>query len=480
MNFKNYFSIFLLFIILNSCAIYAPQFREQEFYGIYPNGQKVEKTFYLVGDAGKSPMGGMSEGLQVFQNYLKNDGVDDAYTLFLGDNIYPGGMDPEGDPKRVLSENMIDAQHKSVADFKGTVYFIPGNHEWYNGGIPGVKREEEYVEKKFNNADAFKPSNGCPLESISVSDNIQLIVIDSQWYLEDWNSHITINEYCDIKSRDKLFIDIENELEKHQNKTIVFAMHHPMLTNGSHGGFYGASRHLYPTQANWPLPILTSLVIQIRSQGGVSIQDRYNELYNNLMLRLKSTTKNSDRLIFVSGHEHTLQYLENDGVKQIVSGSGAKSSFASLGKDGIFATGAQGFAEYKIFEDGSSWVRYYVNGGNFQPKMVFQKEVFPAIKKYDVSPLKNNFPNEINVPIYKQDTINESLFFKTVWGERYRDAYSTPVTAKVAKLNSLHGGLTVIREGAKRNTVRLGLKIKMEMNTECGHWEKTPLKFHKK
>lgn len=450
MGFKKIVSLLLIFSIFPSCAIYAPQYKEPDPKPIFPSQNKIEKTFYLIGDAGLSPMGGKSNALIAFQKYLKNHPSEGDYTLFLGDNIYPSGMDPEGDPKRASAENMINAQYETVKDFKGPVYFIPGNHEWYNGGVPGVKREEDYIEKLFGGKDAFRPSNGCPLESVSISDDIQLIMIDTQWYLEDWNVNPGINQNCEIKSRDKFFIDIEEELEIHQNKTIVFAMHHPMLTNGSHGGYFGGSKHIYPTQQKWPLPFLSSLVIQIRSQGGVSIQDRYNELYNNLMIRLKNTTKNSDRLLFVSGHEHSMQYLEEDGVKQVVSGSGSKDSYASLGKDGLFATGAEGFVVLTVFENGSSWVQYYIANETLEPELVYEKEVFPPNKNYDIASLPKTFATEKVVPIYKLDSINESLFLKTVWGSRYQDAYSTPIKAKVARLDSLFGGVTVIREGGQK------------------------------
>src|SRR5690606_16385131 len=141
------------------------------------------------GDAGLSPMGGMSGALATFQNYLKNEKISGNYTLYLGDNIYPDGMDPEGHPRRKESENMIDAQYKSGNDYKGKTIFIPGNHEWYNNGVIGVAREENYVEALFPEQDAFRPSNGCPLESVEVSENIQLLIIDTQWYLEDWNEN---------------------------------------------------------------------------------------------------------------------------------------------------------------------------------------------------------------------------------------------------------------------------------------------------
>ncbi len=442
---KVYFLFFIVFI--SSCATYAPQFKDKEANPVYPSEKKIEKTFYLVGDAGLSPMGGMSDALITFQNYLKNEKTSGNYTIFLGDNIYPAGMDPEGHPRRKESENMIDAQHKAVVNYNGQTIFIPGNHEWYNGGVLGVAREENYVESKFPEQDAFRPSNGCPLESIEVSDNIQLIIIDTQWFLEDWDKNPTINEMCDIKTREKFFIELQLELEKNQNKTVVFAMHHPMFTNGNHGGYFALEKHLYPTQKKIPLPILSSLIVQVRSQGGVSVQDRYNELYNNLMTRLQQLVKNNKRLVFVSGHDHNLQYIEKEGFHQIVSGAGSKESYAATGEDGFFSTGKQGFAVLDVFDDGSSWVRYYVKGENYKPELLFQKEVIPASKNFDVSKYPEIFPQEYTVPIYKQDSISEPLFFKTVWGAKYKQAYSQPVNAKVASLDTLFGGLRVVQEG---------------------------------
>jgi hypothetical protein len=442
---KVYFLFFIVFI--SSCATYAPQFKDKEANPVYPSEKKIEKTFYLVGDAGLSPMGGMSDALITFQNYLKNEKTSGNYTIFLGDNIYPAGMDPEGHPRRKESENMIDAQHKAVVNYNGQTIFIPGNHEWYNGGVLGVAREENYVESKFPEQDAFRPSNGCPLESIEVSDNIQLIIIDTQWFLEDWDKNPTINEKCDIKTREKFFIELQLELEKNQNKTVVFAMHHPMFTNGNHGGYFALEKHLYPTQKKIPLPILSSLIVQVRSQGGVSVQDRYNELYNNLMTRLQQLVKNNKRLVFVSGHDHNLQYIEKEGFHQIVSGAGSKESYAATGEDGFFSTGKQGFAVLDVFDDGSSWVRYYVKGENYKPELLFQKEVIPASKNFDVSKYPEIFPQEYTVPIYKQDSISEPLFFKTVWGAKYKQAYSQPVNAKVASLDTLFGGLRVVQEG---------------------------------
>ena len=454
-------SLFVLVIILflGSCAAYEPQYREPKSeQTTFPSDKNIEKTFYLIGDAGLSPMGGMSDALTAVQNLIKTRKTDGDYAIYLGDNIYPDGMPEEGQPDRKLAENAIDAQLKALKDFGGEIVFIPGNHDWYNNGLVGLNREAEYL-RESTGKDLLKPSNGCPLESISVSENVQLIIIDTQWYLEDWNTDPTINANCEIKTREKFFIEVETELRKHQNKTILFAMHHPMFSYGTHGGHYALKKHLYPLQRKIPMPGLASLVAQIRSQGGVSVQDRYNELYNKLMNRLAVITKKNDRLVFASGHEHTMHHIEKDGLIQIQTGNGAKSSFASLGSFGEFSYGGQGFAVMDVIADGSSWVRYYGAGVDKQPKLLFQKEIIPPTVNYDLSkipaiPLSQKTKK---VAIYKQDSINEALFFRTVWGKKYKDIYATEVTANVGRLDSIFGGLQVIGENSDDNYKALRL-----------------------
>ena len=380
MRLKKTFLLLLIFTIISACATYEPQYKNPNEKSSFPSDKKIERTFYLVGDAGISPPNGMSDGLTIFKNYLKeHPSKKEYYTIFLGDNIYDNGMPPKGNPERKYSEHYMDAQFQSVDGFKGQTYFIPGNHEWYFSGLSGVKREEEYVEKNLG-ANSFQPSNGCPLQTFSVTDDIELIIIDTQWYLEDWNTDPNINKDCEIKTREKFFIEIANELEKNKNKTIVFAMHHPMFTNGTHGGYFALQKHFFPTQSKFPVPILSSLVVQIRSQGGVSVQDRYNELYNKLMNRLGELAKKHGRVVFTSGHEHTLQYVEENGLRQIVSGSGAKSSYAAIGQNGLFSYGGQGFAVFNVFEDGSSYVRYYGGTQENKPIVLFEKEVLPPNK----------------------------------------------------------------------------------------------------
>ncbi|HKJ06173.1 MAG TPA: hypothetical protein VJ970_01770, partial [Flavobacteriaceae bacterium] len=248
-------------------------------------------------------------------------------------------------------------------------------------------------------------------------------------------------------------------LKKAQNKTIVFAMHHPMYTNGTHGGFYGVDKDLYPLQKKIPMPGLASLVKQVRAQGGVSIQDRYNELYNSLMNRLETLMIGAENLIIVSGHEHSLQYIEDEYLKQIVSGSAAKASSAALNNNGTFSYGGKGFAEFIVYEDGSSWVRYY-KYDNGKAKALFQKEVHPPRETYDISHLPEAFPETIKTSIYTEEETDKTDFFESVWGQHYREMYSKQINAKVVDLDTLYGGLEVVRKGGGHQTRSLRLQDK--------------------
>ncbi|WP_055447675.1 metallophosphoesterase [Lacinutrix mariniflava] len=456
---KNNIILTILLLTLSSCATFKAQYKDDE-KTINPLPDKeINRKFFLIGDAGKSPIGGMSLGLQAFNKHILNTDTKKDYVVFLGDNIYPDGLVKKESKGRENAENALNAQISSVEGFKGNTVMIPGNHDWYANGVSGVKSEEKYIEDALGK-NTFQPENGCPLESIDVSDKVQLIIVDSQWYLEDWNKNPTINDECEIKTRKRFFEELEGELKKAQNKRVVFAMHHPIYTNGSHGGFYDASKHLYPTQSKIPLPILASLLTQVRTQGGVSIQDRFNERYNELMSRIETLSLEYDNIVFASGHEHSLQYIENGGIKQIVSGAGAKKSAAALSKNGLFSVGQQGFAELTIFKDGSTWVSMYVSE-NGEPKLMFTKEVLPKNRDvFNVETLPDTFPQTVQASIYTKEETDKTGLHTALLGDRYRELYSKKITAKVATLDTLYGGLEIVRAGGGHQTRSLRLKTK--------------------
>ncbi len=475
MNFKNILYILIAYMV-SGCALYEPQYRDEYVQADQPIESKIEKTFYLIGDAGYANEGGSTPALLAFEKYLENNKEIGNYAIFLGDNIYPDGMPEENADDRGIAEHRLNAQIDAVKDFDGQVYFIPGNHDWYNEGLKGLAREEQYFEKILKDKKVFRPSKGCALESIEVTDNIQLIILDSQWYLEDWDKHPTINDNCpEIKTREAMFLEIESELKKNQDKTIFFTLHHPLYTNGVHGGKYAPVKHLYPSQKKLPLPVLGSLAMQLRTSGAVSPQDNQNVFYKSLVRRLETIAKGSDRIVFASGHEHSIQYIEHNGIKQIVSGAGAKNSYATLGNDGLFAYGGQGFVRLDIYTNGSTWVSYF-GAKNNEPKLLYRKEIFEKIEPYDISKIPEVTEKTVEASVYKDDT-EKTVVYESIWGDHYRELYGTKINAKVAILDTLYGGLEVVRKGGGHQTRSLRLVDKNGKEYNMRALKKSGVKF---
>ena len=188
MNYLKSLCIYILILSFGACATYKPQYaNEKDKENSFPN-KEIDKIFYLVGDAGLSPQGEMSLALTAYSKHIEGKKTKGDYTLFLGDNIYPAGLPKKSDKRRSSAEDAINAQSKSVKDFQGKTIFIPGNHDWYADGLKGLKREEKYIEDLLGK-NTFLPEDGCPLKSIDVSETIQLIIIDTQWYLTYHNRY---------------------------------------------------------------------------------------------------------------------------------------------------------------------------------------------------------------------------------------------------------------------------------------------------
>lgn len=479
MKKTNIFISLTALLVIFSCVSTEPKYRDGEptsNFG-YPENKEIEKSFYLLGDGGYSPIGGSSDGLIAFKSYLDSVKRPGNYTIFLGDNIYPDGMPKKDSPDREAAEYRIDAQLDAIEDYDGNVLFIPGNHDWYSERIDGLEREEEYLKEKFGEDLIWSPKTGCGLEIMDIGEEITLIVIDSQWYLEDWNNNPAINDNCaEIKTREAMFLEVETELKKSQNKTVIVALHHPLFTNGIHGGQYNFDSHIYPSQKKIPIPILGSLATLIRTTGGVSIQDAQNERYKSLVKRLETLGQDSDRLLFVSGHEHSLQYIQHGKINQIVSGSASKATYATLSNDGLFAYPEQGFVVYDVFKDGSSWASFYGNENN-KPKLLYQKEIFKAPKEYDVSDFKEEFDETITTSVYPKDETEKGTVHRTVWGQRYRELYGTDIKVKIADLDTLYGGLTPMRAGGGHQTISIRLKDSLNREYNIRRIKKKAVQF---
>ena len=434
---------------------------------------KLKHRIYLVGDAGLVEKKQKAPVLEHLSKKLKKESKKST-VLFLGNNVPEKGYSAKKNKNRKRAQSALDQQMDILKDFKGTPVFLPGATDWASG-LKGLRKEGKYVEKSLNKGieddddweDYFQPDRGCPgPEIIEVNKQLAIVLIDSEWWLTDWDKEPEIHEDCEVKSKFMLKFFFEDEVRGNRSKNVVIAMHHPLYTNGPHSGNFTAKTHLFPfTELNEslfiPMPVLGSLYAFYRGRIGTK-QDIAHQEYKNLRDALLTAVKKNGSFIFVSGHEHNLQYLENQNQHFIVSGSAAKKSPSTISRGAQFAYGAHGYSTLDFYEDGSAWVHFWEVTG-MEAKEVFRKKV-----KDKLSIINNNIPTEFPEYDEQKTTVNRlptrneineaGGLQKFLLGEHYRDLYLANYDFPVIDLDTFMGGLTPIKRGGGNQTNSLRLR----------------------
>ncbi|WP_435414511.1 metallophosphoesterase [Polaribacter aestuariivivens] len=437
--------LFFLLTLIYSCATIEMQVKNGHKFTPKKNTSKVIHSFYLIGDAGNSDLYRRDSALSYLsQEILK--AKKNSTLIYLGDNVYPRGIPKENSKGYKLAEHRLKVQTEIGKKFPGKTLVIPGNHDWYSG-LKGLKRQEKLVEKVLGK-NTFQPENGCPLEKIEVSDDINIIVVDSHWFVTNWDNHPGINDECEIKTREKFFEEFEGMLKKSQGKTTLIALHHPMFTNGPHGGYYSFKSHMKP------LPIFGSALNILRKASGVTNTDQQNEKYNQLRKRIITISQQHEKVIFVSGHEHSIQYIVQDNIPQIVSGSGSKTTATKNVNGGVFSYGTQGFARLNIYDDGAATVHFYTAK---ERKIVFEANVFKKDSIVEYTDFKNLNLSKKEASIYKDKEVDKGQVFSLLWGKRYRKYFGKKISAPTVSLDTLFGGLKPVRKGGGHQSKSLRL-----------------------
>lgn len=417
---------------------------------------------YLIGDAGKP---GGNPSLDMLKLKLQN-GNQNTGVIFLGDNIYERGMPEKGHKGRNEAEAIIDSQINTVKDFKGDIFFIPGNHDWDNGKNGGWKRlaeQETYIENALDSADVFFPSNGCPGPiEIPIDDHITLVILDTQYFLQKGDKPGRASS-CIAKTGEEAFLELHDILQRNVHKKVIVASHHPIHTKGLHGGVATGKDHLFPlTKLNpdlWiPLPVIGSIFPLYRQMIG-SIQDQANLQHKAMVNAINDLLKTHKNLVHVSGHEHALQFLSKDGVNYVVSGAGSKQNTTVKQKPpSLFAGNHYGFGYLDYYENGEVWMTF--ESPDTSDPIVFEMQISsnPFDKDYNpADSLKILIPKEsqlMNVTDLFEGSKTRYFFF----GKGYRPEWYEGVKAPVFDIGEEKGGLRILKRGGGNQTISLRLE----------------------
>lgn len=457
--FSQKYSIWCLVVLLfflQSCATFENSYGsaiEKPVDVVVEDSLKRSHTFLLIGDAGNADEPKSKRALELFSRRVEQADTNSTL-LFLGDNIYPRGMPSLDSSARALAEEKLDNQLALIKNFKGKTVFINGNHDWYSG-YDGVKRQADYLIEKTNDKKIVLPRKICAIERLKINDDVVLIAVDSEWFLQSWNRHPNINEDCEIKTREDFFEELKSLINKNQNKIVVLALHHPVYSNGPHGGYFSFKKHVFPYK-NIPAPVLGTLVNYLRKVSGGSPQDIQNKRYTELVQRVRTLVQGYENIVLVSGHEHTQQYIEKDGVKQIISGAGSKEEEARAIQPVSFSSGELGYASLDIFEDGRTRVAFYGTDSG-KEELLFSRDIIKPVTN-EVRAFEKPVAKKTSASVYPREWTEKSGIYRFLWGEHYRKQYGLPIEVEVADLGVVHGGLTPTISGGGNQSLSLRLQ----------------------
>ncbi len=464
------------FLILHGCATYEPQAGIAAIKNPEER-QNPEYSIFIAGGFGNSVDSENKQILELLEFQLQQ--ANKESTLLL-----PGDYLSEGEGHGDRDKKLIETQLGLRRSFKGEIIFLPGNNEWKGKSLESLEKTEQYLKDEEIQVAAVLPENGCPIEHRVINDRLDMILIDSHWFTSNWSRVKDINKKCtNILTRRRFVEELEGYINDGQGKNIVIAMHHPAFSNGQYAGKEPLKTHLLP------LPVLGSVWHLIGELGAFSPELLNARRYRYLRILVTALAKASDRIVLVSGHEESMQFLTGGGIQQIIAGSMGRKSATRLAEDhistvggtldykGLFTYGEKGFARLDYFSDGSAEVTFYgIAGSTFSypvlPGMAFKeyKEAIPDPPSESVM--------ETSI-LQDQDFLNRSAFHEFIWGHRYRKYFGLPVKAPVVSLDTLYGGLKVTKEGGGHQSYSLRLEDDEGKEYAMRSLRKSALKFLK-
>ena len=311
-----------------------------------PKSAEIETTLFLIGDAGEPDprdIGVPLESLTVQAAAAPQQSI----ILFLGDNVYPDGIPEEGQAEWADARRRLEAQVNAVpAGARGI--FLPGNHDWASElayGLYAVRRQEHLIAALARGRDIrMLPGNGCPGPVTLDVGRLRLIALDTQWWLHDFIVRDSATR-C-MATMGGVTAELRAQVRAPgDNRVVVVAGHHPLMTGGEHGGYCGLTG---------PFRRFVG-----RSQDVMSGKNR------RMRDSLERAFAGAAPLVYAAGHDHSLQVLGGGSSPVdylLVSGAGsaAKGSCAVTLRESLYTSPHRsGFMRLDIFREGGVLLRVY-------------------------------------------------------------------------------------------------------------------------
>jgi len=329
--------------LLASCKPEPPDLPEQLIPE--PNVAQVETVVYLVGDAGdalepRSPLiRRLQADVEAWSEQLPGDSA--VVVLFLGDNVYPDGLDLSSEPAWERDSTVLQGQVNAVAGPWGrrraVAYFLAGNHDWgdYRGDAARLKVQEEFLDRRRAQGMRVRlqPEAGEPGPAlVDVGSHLRIVIYDTAWWLLA----------ADRNRKTRVLTQTEDMLQSAGSREVIIAAHHPFRSASSHGGNVAFWRGLG--------------VRFLLARSGTLLQDLNSVPYRALLEAMKESFHVKRPLLFAGGHDHALQVIRHDEADEprytVVSGSASKVSRIGHIPGMVYRASKPGYMKLFVRHDG--------------------------------------------------------------------------------------------------------------------------------
>lgn len=319
-----------------------------------PDPANIESVVFLAGDAGEANrethpiLTRLQQDVEYWSERVPGD--SSVMVLYLGDIVYPLGVNPIGTPDFPGDSAIVHDQTRVVAGPNALAggargYFLAGNHDWgledeYEGFVrlASLSQLLANIEAETGAYVRLAPEagSGGPMV-VDLGRHLRILMLDTAWWVLD-GGQLGAEDYDDVLG------GIRDALTESGEREVIVAAHHPFRSAGTHGG---------------QVPFWRTLGVRyLLTRSGAMLQDLtslpYRELENGLR-SIFSTVKAP--LIFAGGHEHNLQIFETTGPSDpqysIVSGSASKLSPLGSAQPGMqFGSSTPGYMRVLVERGG--------------------------------------------------------------------------------------------------------------------------------
>ncbi|MCF0049062.1 outer membrane protein assembly factor [Dyadobacter sp. LJ53] len=355
-------------------------------------------------------------------------------------------------PESYTDEQILTWKSKAngLLDSNAKLFILlnQGDRDWMDSGEGGWKKIRS-LEKLLSQAGhpRFQVflNQGCPGPWTVSFPNLEVVVINSQWWNHPFEKPLPTSDACTIADTDNFIEELEGILDETKTKNVLVLSHLPLVSSGNYGGRFPVSAYLLPPK------------VAFRQHVGTS-KDIVNQAFDPFRYRLANVLRDYTSIVFASGHEfnHSISKAENNFY--VNSGALASSGFVAKSKRALLASSDPGVIELTYSRDGQvSFTSLKLNGNTLSASMAGALLNATTETFAGAGNVKPQVPDQSSIKVAAGPEYASSWFKRLWFGQHYRFSWTTPVQVPYLNFDTTSQGLLITGKGGGRQTTSLKL-----------------------